>query len=70
MCHQTPGVHSVLSLQRGLRADPKREGPQVFRTYDFNVELNYTVAAKVRQFNWGLLEGLMEAERATTQSPQ
>jgi hypothetical protein len=56
-CHQEPGVHSVLSMKRGLR-----EGhTDIFRTYAWDVELDYTVRAKVKQFNWGLLQGLLEA---------
>jgi hypothetical protein len=66
-CHQATGVHSVLSLQRGLRADPKAVGREIFRTYDFDVELNYSVAAKRKQFSWGLLQGLMEANRNPNQ---
>jgi hypothetical protein len=56
-CHQAPGVHSVLSMERGLRG---RDG-EAFRTYDWDVEMGYTVAAKVKRFNWGLLQGLLEA---------
>jgi hypothetical protein len=58
-CHQAPGVYSVLSMGRGLRG---RNG-EIFRTYDWDVETSYTVGAKVKQFNWGLLRGLLEAKR-------
>ena len=35
---------------------------QLFRTYDWDVEMNYTVGAKVKQFDWGLLEGKLEVK--------
>jgi hypothetical protein len=57
-CHQAPGVYSVLSMQRGLR----RADAQGFRTYDWDVEMSYTVGAKVKQFGWGLLQGKLEAK--------
>jgi hypothetical protein len=61
-CHQAPGVHSVLSMERGLR-----EGhAEVFRTYAWDVEMNSTVRAKVNKFNWGLLQGMLEARREDT----
>jgi hypothetical protein len=69
MCHQAPGVHSVLSLQRGLRADPKWNGPEMFRTYDWNVELSYTSKEKIKRYDWGLLQGLMEAARQPASHP-
>ncbi|HUF64251.1 MAG TPA: hypothetical protein VMN36_19395 [Verrucomicrobiales bacterium] len=56
-CHQAPGIHSVLSMQRGL----KRPDNKVFRTFTWEVESRYTTKAKVRQFDWGLLQGLLEA---------
>lgn len=56
-CHQAPGVYSVLSVERGLR----RTNARVFSTYDWDVELSYTVRAKVRQYDWGLLQGKLEA---------
>jgi hypothetical protein len=57
-CHSQPGIHSVLSMQRGLK---KRLGT-VFRTYAWDVEMGATVSAKVKQFNWGLLQGILEAK--------
>jgi hypothetical protein len=57
-CHQAPGVHSVLSMQRGLRG---RDG-EVFRTYAWEVEVSYTVKKKIKQFNWGLLQGKLEGK--------
>lgn len=56
-CHQEPGIHSVRSMERGQR----EPGPDRFRTYALDVELENTVHAKVRQFNWGLLQGKLEA---------
>jgi hypothetical protein len=60
-CHQEPGVYSVLSMERGLRASPKGRR-EIFRTYAWDVEMSYTVKAKVEQFNWGLLQGKLEAK--------
>jgi hypothetical protein len=55
-CHQSPGVYSVLSMVRGLRdANP-------FRTYDWEVEMSFTVRSKVKQYDWGLLQGKLEAK--------
>ncbi len=58
-CHQAPGVHSVTSMQQGLR----EHGDENFATYDWHVEMNYTVRAKVQRFDWGLLQGMLEARR-------
>jgi hypothetical protein len=59
-CHQAPGVYSLLSMERGLCANPG--GPrEIFRTYAWDVEMSYTVGAKVGQFDWGLLQGKLEA---------
>jgi hypothetical protein len=57
-CHQAPGIYSVLSMGRGLRR-PDAAG---FRTYAWDVEVNCTVVAKVKQFDWGLLQGKLEAK--------
>jgi hypothetical protein len=57
-CHQGPGIHSVNSMRRGL----KTSSGETFRTYAFDVELSYTVKTKVKQFEWGLLQGLVEAK--------
>jgi hypothetical protein len=57
-CHTAPGVYSVVSMQRALRTADS----ELFRTYDWNVEMKYTVAAKVKQFDWGLLQGKLEAK--------
>ena len=57
-CHTPPGVYSVVSMQRALGTPDH----QLFRTYDWDVEMNYTVGAKVKQFDWGLLEGKLEVK--------
>lgn len=59
-CHQAPGIRSVLTTNRALAKNPLPSG-ELFRTYDWNVEVNYTVRAKVRRYEWGLLQGLLEA---------
>jgi hypothetical protein len=56
-CHLKPGIRSVRSMERGLL----RQHGEGFRTYAWDVEMNYTVTAKREQFNWGLLQGLLEA---------
>jgi hypothetical protein len=56
-CHQAPGVYSVTSMERGLR----EAGSELFRTYAWDVEMKGTVQRKVRQYNWGLLQGKLEA---------
>ena len=48
-------------MHRGLRASP-RGGREIFRTYAWDVEMNYTVSAKGEGFNWGLLRGKLEAQ--------
>ena len=58
-CHQAPGVYSVLSMGRGLRG----QDGEIFRTYARDVEMDYTVRAKVGRYDWGLLQGLLEARR-------
>jgi hypothetical protein len=56
-CHQAPGVYSVLSMQRGLR----KPGTGLFGVYAWDVEMGYTVAAKTKQYDWGLLQGTLES---------
>jgi hypothetical protein len=60
-CHQAPGVLSVLSMERGLRANPL-DARENFRTYDWTEELNATLRPKIEQSNWGLLQGMLEAK--------
>ena len=57
-CHQAPGVYSVLSMERGLRKPDTKS----FNTYTWDVEMSYTVKAKVKEFDWGLLQGLLEGK--------
>jgi hypothetical protein len=61
MCHQTPGIDSVFTIKNGLRSTERYT--EFFRTYDFPVELNYTVVNKTHEFGWGLLQGMLEAQR-------
>jgi hypothetical protein len=60
-CHQHPGVRSVLSMRAALAADPTNRS-ELFRTYAFDVETKMTISAKTRQYNWGLLQGLVESD--------
>jgi hypothetical protein len=53
-----PGVYSVLSTRRALR----EPGVERFRTYAWDVEMSFTVKAKVKQFDWGLLQGKLEGK--------
>jgi hypothetical protein len=57
-CHTPPGIYSVVSVQQSLRPTDN----ELFRTYAWDVEMNYTVNAKVKQFGWGLLQGKLEAK--------
>ena len=61
-CHQAPGVYSVLSMREVLAGDQTRQ--RRFRTYEWDVEVGYTSHAKSRQFDWGLLRGMLEAREA------
>lgn len=56
--HASPGIRSVLSMRRGLR---EQQG-ETFRTYAWDVELSYTVKAKTKRYDWGLLQGKLEAK--------
>jgi hypothetical protein len=60
-CHNAPGVYSMLSMNRGLHGNSRARG-EVFRTYDWDVEMDYTIRAKSEQFSWGLLKGKLEAK--------
>jgi hypothetical protein len=61
-CHQAPGILSVLSMENGLRANPPGARDN-FRTSDGNEEMNSTIRRKLEQYNWGLLQGMLEAKR-------
>ena len=59
-CHQQPGIYSVESIARGFSSHAHNFGAKV---YDFNVNASYMVKWKYRQFNWGLLQGLLEGQK-------
>lgn len=59
-CHNGPGVFSMLSMNRGLHGNSRARG-EVFRTFAWDVEMDYTIRAKTEQFSWGLLKGKLEA---------
>jgi len=46
----------MLRMQRALRKTEVR----LFRTYDWDVEMKYTVRAKEERFGWGLLRAKLE----------
>jgi hypothetical protein len=50
-------------MQRGLRVNPTGTS-ELFRTYDWDVEVSLSVKSKIAQFDWGLLQGMLEARRA------
>jgi hypothetical protein len=61
-CHQSDGVFSVLSYNQML--DPNRSGnPQLLPAVDPDSQRTSAVQWKKRQFDWGLLRGLLEAQR-------
>ncbi len=55
-CHQAPGVYSMLSMERGFNNPLGVK----FREYAWDVEMRYTTMAKVKGYEWGLLQGLLE----------
>ncbi len=56
-CHAGPGIYSVNSMQRGLKDSGTR-----FRTYAWDVELNFTPYNKTKRYDWGMLQGRLEAK--------
>jgi hypothetical protein len=50
-------------MDRALRRNPSVPG-ELFRSYDWNVEIGYTVRAKVNRYDWGMLQGLLESSQA------
>jgi formylglycine-generating enzyme required for sulfatase activity len=58
-CHQSPGIYSVSSMERGLGTKAK----SVFRTYSWDVETSWTVTRKVQNYKWGMLQGMLEQGR-------
>jgi hypothetical protein len=61
-CHQTPGIYSVNSIQRRLQHDSDGEEP--FVSYSWESEMHHTQVPKVRRYDWGMLQGTIEAQRA------
>lgn len=59
-CHQGPGVFSVHSLQRGLQAKPRG----TFQAFEMKWEPEFTKRSKIKRFDWGLLQGMIEATRS------
>ena len=57
-CHQAPGVYSMRSMQGSLHRDVS----EAYRTYSWNVDHTGPVLSKARRFDWGLLQGLLEAD--------
>lgn len=57
-CHQGPGVYSMRSMQASLHRDVS----EAYRTYSWNVDHEGPILAKARRFDWGLLQGLLEAD--------
>src|SRR5215813_11888234 len=56
-CHFRPGVHSMLSRSRTqLPLFP--EATDLLPAWDPNYETNETIGWKMRQYNWGLLDGM------------
>ena len=60
-CHSAPGIYSILSMVRGLQGNPRIRG-EVFRTFAWDIEMDYTIRAKTEQFSWGLLKGKLEGK--------
>jgi hypothetical protein len=61
-CHQAPGIESVLSIQRALPSH-RHEDHEIFRTYAWDVEMKASASAKVGRYDWGLLQGSLEANK-------
>ncbi|HKE59306.1 MAG TPA: hypothetical protein VKB46_21505 [Pyrinomonadaceae bacterium] len=60
-CHFRPGVHSMLSRSRTL-VPLFPEATDLLPAWDPNYEINETMGQKMRQYNWGLLEGLWRSQ--------
>lgn len=56
-CHAGPGIYSVNSVQRGLNDLGTR-----FRTYAWDVEVKFTPRNKTMRYDWGMLQGKLEAK--------
>lgn len=57
-CHQGPGVYSMRSMTASL----DRDVSEAYRTYAWKVDHENVVLSKARRFDWGLLQGLLEAK--------
>jgi len=64
-CHQQPGIYSVETIARGFRNHASDSHEYFYSpvVYDFAVDASYTVKWKYKQFDWGLLQGLMEGQK-------
>jgi hypothetical protein len=60
-CHQAPGIYSVISIDRRLQHDSDGEEP--FVSYSWESEMHHTQVRKIRRYDWGLLQGMIEATR-------
>ncbi|MBC8290238.1 MAG: hypothetical protein H8E37_07965 [Planctomycetes bacterium] len=65
-CHQGPGVYSMRSMQASLHRDVS----EAYRTYSWNVDHKGPIHAKARRFDWGLLQGLLEANPSPQSNSQ
>lgn len=61
-CHQSDGVFSVLSYNQMLDAS-RSSNPQLLPAADPDSQRTAAVQWKKRQFDWGLLRGLLQAQR-------
>jgi hypothetical protein len=61
-CHSQDGIFSVNSYTRLLSLD-RTLNPQLLPTDNFDYQRTLTEEWKKRQFNWGLLRGLLVADR-------
>jgi hypothetical protein len=59
-CHSSDGVFSVNSYGRGFSNPPGTTNPQLLPATDPGVEAMATVEWKKRQYDFGLLRGLLE----------
>jgi len=59
-CHFQPGIHSMLS--RGRMEPGGMERAEVIPAWDLNYEANETKGWKGRQYNRGLLQGLLRPQ--------
>lgn len=60
-CHQLPGIHSVLSVTQHLQSAREGDGP-LLRPYTFDADQRNMPAHKLRRYDWGLLQGMLEGQ--------